>query len=121
MWVRGLKLLRLYHGGHQLGSHPMWVRGLKRNTAYKCPSGIVAPYVGAWIETPLEESKNPYVRSHPMWVRGLKRRTLSRNNQADRSHPMWVRGLKLLCLLVVFLNRFVAPYVGAWIETWQCS
>ena len=32
-------------------SHPTWVRGLKPSTP--CPIGqiVVAPYVGAWIET----------------------------------------------------------------------
>ena len=32
------------------------------------------------------------------------------------SHPTWVRGLKLNLVQVKAL-RFVAPYVGAWIET----
>ena len=51
-----------------------------------------------------------------MWVRGLKRRALHRNDENSKSHPMWVRGLKP--------RReegnkqfFVAPHVGAWIET----
>ena len=35
---------------------------------------IVAPYVGAWIETGDTSSfGNPGSLSHPMWVRGLKR------------------------------------------------
>ena len=52
MWVRGLKqgtdptLLACDR------SHPMWVRGLK---LYQSPIlaslVLVAPYVGAWIET----------------------------------------------------------------------
>ena len=33
-----------------------------------------------------------------------------------RSHPTWVRGLKQVNLPTSFI-RFVAPYVGAWIET----
>ena len=56
---------------------------------------LVAPYVGAWIETPLDLEIKKMISSHPMWVRGLKRE----------------RGL------VVFRSRPVAPYVGAWIET----
>ena len=33
-------------------SHPMWVRGLKHNTIFfDYTSKLVAPYVGAWIET----------------------------------------------------------------------
>ena len=34
-------------------SHPMWVRGLKQNVARRWKmENDVAPYVGAWIETP---------------------------------------------------------------------
>ena len=33
-------------------SHPTWVRGLKLKGGYaKIEAKIVAPYVGAWIET----------------------------------------------------------------------
>ena len=34
-----------------------------------------------------------------------------------QSHPTWVRGLKLPITFNVVLPSFVAPYVGAWIET----
>ena len=34
-----------------------------------------------------------------------------------QSHPTWVRGLKQQRVTLVLFNRFVAPYVGAWIET----
>ena len=34
---------------------------------------LVAPYVGAWIETSLACQINDVFRSHPTWVRGLKR------------------------------------------------
>ena len=56
-----------------LGSHPMWVRGLKLNfvrTVLQSP--VVAPYVGAWIETYLYKREYHDIQSHPMWVRGLK-------------------------------------------------
>ena len=33
---------------------------------------VVAPYVGAWIETYVNEEWSKNVKSHPMWVRGLK-------------------------------------------------
>ena len=33
------------------------------------------------------------------------------------SHPMWVRGLKLSVKPWKSCKRYVAPYVGAWIET----
>ena len=33
-------------------SHPMWVRGLKQyRMNFECRRRLVAPYVGAWIET----------------------------------------------------------------------
>ena len=35
-----------------IGSHPMWVRGLKPQEQSRChPPNHVAPHVGAWIET----------------------------------------------------------------------
>ena len=51
-WVRGLKLRR---SGYQLPrttSHPTWVRGLKPLFINLFLDLLVAPYVGAWIETP---------------------------------------------------------------------
>ena len=33
------------------------------------------------------------------------------------SHPTWVRGLKLCMQSFVISRSYVAPYVGAWIET----
>ena len=35
------------------------------------------------------------------------------------SHPVWVRGLKLIDLCLYRLTTYVAPCVGAWIETQQ--
>ena len=34
-----------------------------------------------------------------------------------RSHPTWVRGLKLMFNNQNNKEKWVAPYVGAWIET----
>ena len=56
---------------------------------------LVAPYVGAWIET--STNLNIY--------------------ELEQSHPMWVRGLKLITLDDRYVMLHVAPYVGAWIET----
>ena len=51
-WVRGLKPNL---GAHRVGpewSHPTWVRGLKLYLYLSSLfSSVVAPYVGAWIET----------------------------------------------------------------------
>ena len=56
------------------GSHPMWVRGLKRIFSQDAQA----------VRT-----------SHPMWVRGLKHGGVCGWHQQGKSHPMWVRGLKL--------------------------
>ena len=52
MWVRGLKHAAEKASSLAAGSHPMWVRGLKHEHAVEeaCRC-LVAPYVGAWIET----------------------------------------------------------------------
>ena len=55
--------------------------------------------------------------SHPMWVRGLKLENQKQVNEAITSHPMWVRGLKHNYTPISWLDINVAPYVGAWIET----
>ena len=98
-WVRGLKQNEGSRLDNANKSHPTWVRGLK------LPKQIlqkvmlrVAPYVGAWIETPESGSIGmPLDESHPTWVRGLK-------------HNSSINGDN---------NGFVAPYVGAWIETYN--
>ena len=55
---------------------------------------LVAPYVGAWIETDMLFADIPIQQSHPMWVRGLKQLTTLIICHQLMSHPMWVRGLK---------------------------
>ena len=77
---------------------------------------LVAPYVGAWIETPWLLNPMHIVRSHPTWVRGLKLLHRSRKHKRTGSHPTWVRGLKLADEDAT-LRVLVAPYVSAWIET----
>ena len=57
---------------------------------------LVAPHVGAWIETsPIAQSAQYRAASHPMWVRGLK--------HIDPQKAAEIQA--------------VAPHVGAWIET----
>ena len=55
---------------------------------------VVAPYVGAWIETQIVKSCIMSERSHPTWVRGLKLRYTRIFAERILSHPTWVRGLK---------------------------
>ena len=52
-----------------------------------------------------------------MWVRGLKPKKPFEHHGRQQSHPMWVRGLKQSTDLVQDVHKYVAPYVGAWIET----
>ena len=89
-----------------------------RETEHQEESTNVAPYVGAWIETFPSASEVSLRMSHPTWVRGLK--LMITNNLLDylQSHPTWVRGLKPLKEGEAIANA-VAPYVGAWIETYN--
>ena len=55
-----------------------------------------------------------------MWVRGLKLTKCGICAERLESHPMWVRGLKRINALTLHHPQRVAPYVGAWIETYWC-
>ena len=77
-------------------SHPVWVRGLKHQMgALRHVNEVVAPRVGAWIET------SPSLRG---WRFGCV---------APRVGAWIETGL----LRSSFRRTFVAPRVGAWIET----
>ena len=55
-WVRGLKPIRAQGVTLKIESHPAWVRGLKLGYIGKNkPAVIVAPCVGAWIETTIND------------------------------------------------------------------
>ena len=97
----------------------MWARGLKPGTSRgKARRDVVAPLVGAWIETrygrptagdrdvaPLvgawiETEEYPSARGlvgsrAPLWARGLKRLPGPETCLTGRSRPLWARGLKL--------------------------
>ena len=52
VWVRGLKPSTKIFISMFFRSHPVWVRGLKQFYAISEPyREVVAPRVGAWIET----------------------------------------------------------------------
>ena len=97
MWVRGLKPMVVVLICSLNMSHPMWVRGLKLGlNTWQYLTLVVAPHVGAWIETILTLIvASSLSLSHPMWVRGLKLAICRVILISLRSHPMWVRGLKL--------------------------
>ena len=60
--------------GIVIGSHPVWVRGLKLLLVVRLVFGLlVAPRVGAWIEIIVASAMIILqAPSHPVWVRGLK-------------------------------------------------
>ena len=59
-------------------SHPTWVRGLKQKVKEKDPIALlVAPYMGAWIETIFVNQYRGDQSSHPTWVRGLKQQRMN--------------------------------------------
>ena len=58
-----------------------------------------------------------------MWVRGLKLIRYHAHKYVLPSHPVWVRGLKQGPRATTSRGSYVAPRVGAWIETifhWFC-
>ena len=77
---------------------------------------MVAPHVGAWIETTTVAKVVIFSQSRPTWARGLKpqKEYLPQGNGTSR--PTWARGLKHDRKGVTF-RAYVAPHVGAWIET----
>ncbi len=85
-----------------------------------CPYGlestIVAPLVGAWIETAMVASQSDNNASRLSWARGLKPRYVWDLLLTNASRLSWARGLKLPALIKLSMNK-VAPLVGAWIET----
>ena len=97
----------------------MWERGLKlyilNNTFTKL---LVAPRVGAWIETHSAYAMHEEDTSLPVWERGLKLTFTHNDEHLPLSLPVWERGLKPRFLNTLNMQCRVAPRVGAWIETW---
>ena len=77
----------------------------------------VAPLVGAWIETTSMFLPHSISRSLPSWERGLKLAEADACKPWIQSLPSWERGLKLLIVVATTVTDLVAPLVGAWIET----
>ena len=70
---------------------------------------VVAPLVGAWIETGYKVKKDIINGSHPSWVRGLKLGMQRGVSSDKKSHPSWVRGLKLLKSALSFSSSCRTP------------
>ena len=66
-----------------MGSRPAWARGLKRDNVEGMAETMVAPCVGAWIETTIKALVTRWNWSRPAWARGLKRITAGTGLNAD--------------------------------------
>ena len=56
-------------------------------------------------------------KSLPIWERGLKPSGIWSWIRSAGSLPIWERGLKQNIVKLSACDNFVAPYMGAWIET----
>ena len=78
----------------------------------------VAPRVGAWIETPSQQTIHCSATSHPVWVRGLKQVKNGTSVIENRVAPRvgaWIETIRYHVKDIAL--KEVAPRVGAWIET----
>ena len=78
---------------------------------------MVAPFVGAWIETSNLLVSMWITWSLPSWERGLKPLKIDVPAFLAKSLPSWERGLKPELEEGKIPVSLVAPFVGAWIET----
>ena len=94
-----------------------WIETARRSRLRSHPR--VAPRVGAWIETALQDVVDgKCTRSRPAWARGLKPLDVRSNDSPiTTSRPAWARGLKHRPAAERCQPSHVAPRVGAWIET----
>ena len=101
-------------------SLPMGERGLKLCFLVESKAtGTVAPYGGAWIETKVTRIYAALGMSLPMGERGLKHTDFPSIACPVKSLPMGERGLKPVPPPCCSNGSIVAPYGGAWIETYQ--
>ena len=78
-------------------SHPLWVRGLKHvYDTGEINQSLVAPFVGAWIETHIIGQGNVLMQGVAPFV------------------GAWI---ETIMRTASFSPSEVAPFVGAWIET----
>ena len=77
---------------------------------------MVAPYMGAWIETYISELLSCRILVAPYMGAWIETVVPYKVHEQVESHPTWVRGLKHK-REILLPNSSVAPYMGAWIET----
>ena len=78
---------------------------------------IVAPRVGAWIETTIRCCISICSLSPPAWGRGLKPNHPALPNSVHHVAPRVGAWIETSTGYEVFVDGVVAPRVGAWIET----
>ena len=116
-WARGLKhrLTATNHIPIIVAPHVgAWIETWRNRRGLTFPP--VAPHVGAWIETPCSLHPRYVGVSRPTWARGLKQ-----SANPDQTNPLvaphvgaWI---ETTLIMMVNLIPTVAPHVGAWIET----
>ena len=78
----------------------MWVRGLKRVVELNtCTSLVVAPRVGAWIETSKATLSRTLCEVAPRVGAWIETVFYYNACKSLLSHPVWVRGLKRFVLV----------------------
>ena len=105
-------LIKLYVVAPFVGA---WIETHKITQLAK--AGFVAPFVGAWIETQKMRLSSCWHRVAPFvgaWIETLLH---SRHHRTPWSLPSWERGLKPFTVPASNAIDTVAPFVGAWIET----
>ena len=96
-WIETPQIKRVIHAVLSL---PSWERGLKRCTIY------------------IQQNR---IMSLPSWERGLKQEIYNPKEEDTPSLPSWERGLKPTPTHIIVLTQRVAPFMGAWIETFKLT
>ena len=116
---RGLKPARQSAPLGAAWSLPSRERGLKRHGFYRFAGRKqVAPFTGAWIETPQNGRTGGISGVAPVTGAGIETRATRAPAKCSRaSLPSRERGLKREDVADWWTSRHVAPFTGAWIET----
>ena len=109
----------IYAGNHVGQNRRPSRGGVDRNSlsAAVLTRRLVAPLVGAWIETKSTADSPPRESSPLSWGRGSKLYRGRRQAGPEASPLSWGRGSKLYKPGTLPLSEQVAPLVGAWIKT----
>ena len=73
--------------------------------------------MGAWIETVIKDHLQKYRMLLPLWEHGLKRQCFRRAGQRIWVAPFMGAWIETPDIVGGFAGAEVAPFMGAWIET----